>query len=235
MAKFYQVGGSVRDKFLGLPSKDIDYAVEAGSFEEMHQSILDRGGEVFLSTPQYFTIRARVPELGACDFVLCRKESAYSDGRRPDVVIVGSIFDDLARRDFTINAMALTEEGELLDPWGGMNDLQETKVIRCVGNAKSRFDEDGLRLIRAIRFSVTKGLKLDESIIQLLFDEPCVVWTLRGVSIERIREELFKAFHHDTWKTLGLLGAFGHLSRYLFDSSYGLGKQIWLKPTLEAR
>lgn len=229
MAVFYQVGGSVRDKQLGLNSKDIDYAVEAGSFEEMHQSILDRGGEVFLSTPQYFTIRARIPELGACDFVLCRKESAYSDGRRPDVVSVGTIYDDLARRDFTINAMAIREDGSYIDPHGGLADM-DIGIIRCVGKTVDRFTEDGLRMLRALRFNITLGLSLSNMIQECLKRPTFFAPRLNGVSAERIREELVKCFKHNTVLTLNKLQEYEHFRDHIL-----LGSGVWLKPTLEAR
>ena len=152
--KFYQVGGSVRDDLLGFPSKDIDYSVEAPSFEAMKSEIVNRGGEIFLEKPEYLTIRANVPNMGACDYVLCRKDGAYYDGRRPESVEIGTIRDDLARRDFTVNAMAINEDGELIDPHGGKVDLLH-KTLRCVGNAHERFSEDYLRMLRAIRFCIT--------------------------------------------------------------------------------
>lgn len=77
MACFFEVGGAVRDKLLGVQSKDIDYAVEAESFSAMRDAVIERGGKIFLETPQYLTIRAHVPKLGAADFVLCRKDGEY--------------------------------------------------------------------------------------------------------------------------------------------------------------
>jgi tRNA nucleotidyltransferase (CCA-adding enzyme) len=229
MAKFYQVGGSVRDELLGLKSKDIDYAVEAEGFEAMRQAIVERGGEIFLETPAYFTIRARVPELGACDFVLCRKDGEYKDGRRPKSVEPGTIFDDLARRDFTVNAIAKTEDGTLIDPHGGIDHVH-CKILRCVGSTDKRFDEDGLRMIRAIRFHVTKDLRIHNDIVECLMNPVFFVHNLRGVSAERVREELVKCFQHNTKLTLQVLNIFDDLRDYIF-SCWGL----WLKPTLEAR
>src|SRR4051812_9903063 len=110
-AKIYLVGGAVRDKIMNITPKDLDYSIECESFDAMRQYIIDRGGTIFLETPQYFTIRAKVPELGAADFVLCRRDGMYKDNRRPETVEVGTIFDDLARRDFTMNAIAIDEQG----------------------------------------------------------------------------------------------------------------------------
>ena len=89
-AKFFQVGGCVRDRLMGVPCHDIDFSVEAESFEAMREAILERGGTIYLDTPEFFTIRAKEPGLGTVDFVLCRKEGAYSDGRHPDKVEMGT-------------------------------------------------------------------------------------------------------------------------------------------------
>ncbi len=228
--KFYQVGGSVRDTLLGEKSRDIDYAVEASSFEDMRAAILSRGGEIFLETPQYFTIRAKVPALGACDFTLCRKEHwGYSDGRHPDKVEVGSLMDDLARRDFTINAMAYGEDGALIDPYGGVDDLADRKV-KCVGRADERFTEDGLRMLRALRFAIVKGFGLDHDIVDCLLSRRFFEPRLRGVSTERIKDELHKCFQHSTNETLIRLTIYTELRSYIFNNH-----QLWLKPTMEAR
>lgn len=229
MATFYQVGGSVRDELLGLKSKDIDYAVEAESFEAMREAILGRGGEVFLETPQYLTIRARVPSLGACDYVLCRKDGAYSDGRRPDSVECGTIYDDLARRDFTVNAIAKAEDGTIIDPHGGKEDLKRA-LLRCVGKASERFTEDGLRMIRAIRFGITKNLVLDDDIKSCLNDEHFFGPRLMGVSIERIRDEVYKCFAHSTPHAFYMFDKYSKFRDFLFRSG-----KLWLKPTLETR
>ena len=107
----YQVGGSLRDECLGRPCKDFDFSVEAPSYEAMREHLVQDGYTIFLEKPEYLTIRARFPkghpqERVCADFVLCRKDGFYSDGRRPDTVEPGTIYDDLARRDFTMNAMA---------------------------------------------------------------------------------------------------------------------------------
>lgn len=227
-AKFYQVGGSVRDEFLGLRSKDIDYSVEAESYAAMRQAILDRGGDIFLETPKYFTIRAKIPGLGACDYVLCRKDGAYSDGRHPETVEVGSIYDDLARRDFTMNAIARAEDGTIIDPFDGRTDIEQ-RLIRCVGTAKARFTEDGLRMLRAIRFSVTKNFRIADDIVTCIRHEDFFETRMWGVSDERIREELHKMFQHDSDYSFSLLGTFPEFRHFL------LRGKLWLKPTLEAR
>lgn len=226
MAKFYKVGGAVRDELLGVPVKDIDFAVEAPSYSAMKQAILDRGGKVFLETPQFFTIRAKVPKLGASDFVLCRKDRGASDGRHPDSVEAGTLYDDLARRDFTVNAMAKGENGVLIDPFNGIQDLA-THTLRTVGKARERFHEDYLRILRALRFSITKNMKLHEDIAECL-DDVEVVAGLRKISVERVREEMTKMFAHSTHATM--------YKFMQFDLLLGIFRwfpDLWLKPTLE--
>jgi len=221
MIKIYKVGGAVRDEILGVKSKDIDYAVEAPSWEDMKEYISAQG-KIYLETPQYFTIRAKLPELGDADFVLCRKDGEYTDGRRPDKVEMGTIYDDLARRDFTMNAIAIdTYTEELLDPFNGMEDINE-KVIRCVGSAKKRITEDSLRMLRAIRFAVTKGFKIDSDIDWILKKD---YYLLKNVSEDRVREELGKAFKHDTLRTLMFLNEYKPLTNFIFENF-----QIRLEP-----
>lgn len=228
-AKYYQVGGSIRDELLGLKSKDIDYTVEAPSYEAMKLDLICREADIFLEKPEYLTIRAKVPSMGGtCDFVLARRDGAYYDGRHPESVTPGSIYDDLARRDFTINAMARDLHGTLIDPHGGERDCKG-RVIRCVGTPEQRFSEDGLRMLRAIRFAITKEMVLETRIVECLnkpsFWEP----RLKGVSVERIREELLKCFQHDTYRTLTTFDMYRQLRNYLFTG------KLWLRPTLEAR
>lgn len=225
MAKFYLVGGFVRDQLLGVKSKDKDYTCVAPSFDAMRQAIIDRGGKIFLETPEYFTIRALVPEFGACDYVLARKESNYSDGRRPDKVEVGTLEDDLSRRDFTVNAMALDEQGRLIDPFDGKTDL-ELKLLKCVGDANERFSEDSLRLLRAVRFAITKGFEFHWEIREALRNKN-MIDKLRNVSSERIREELHRCFKFDTRKTL----EFVMIKFPLLMTAFPEG--MWLMPTMK--
>lgn len=223
-AKFYKVGGCVRDEILGLKSKDIDYSVEAASYEAMRDAVIQRGGEIFLETPQHFTIRAKVPGLGAADFVLARKDGAYSDGRRPDSVEAGTLLDDLARRDFTMNAIAQDEEGNFIDPFNGAKDISN-RFIQVVGSV-DRLREDSLRMLRAIRFAITKDFILSPQIFTFLsLGENAKL--LRNVSEERIREEMNKAFAADTLKTLTFLDHFTAIREVLF--SRGLSLETTLK------
>jgi tRNA nucleotidyltransferase (CCA-adding enzyme) len=223
VAKFYKVGGCVRDSLLGVKSKDIDYSVEAESFDAMREAIVARQGTIWLETEEYFTIRAKVPGMGDCDFVLCRKDGEYTDGRRPDKVEMGTLQDDLARRDFTMNAIAEKEDGTLVDPFGGQLDIKE-KVIRCVGHPHDRFGDDFLRMLRAIRFSVTKGFEMASSVEAAIHE---LGHNIGSVSVDRIRDELHKSLKFDTAKTLGLLSHFDLIHILFSNDKLGL----WLEPT----
>jgi tRNA nucleotidyltransferase (CCA-adding enzyme) len=227
MNKIFRVGGSVRDTFLGVKSKDMDFAVEAPSFDSMRETIIALGGKIFLETPEFFTIRANVPALGSADYVLCRKDGCYTDGRRPESVTIGTIFDDLARRDFTMNAIAVNaaNEFDVLDPHKGIEDITD-RLIRCVGDPRVRFGEDALRVIRAIRFAITKGFRIERNTANAMHGFCCNYKHFANVSTERIREESLKMFAADTGKALRLLDE--------FDLFGLLGERgIWLKPTVE--
>lgn len=240
--ELYEVGGCVRDGLLGIPTKDIDFTVVAPSYADMRAFLVDTGFEIFLETPEYLTIRARFPRLivderiprrftmeknlPTADFVLARKEGAYSDGRRPDEVIAGTLLDDLGRRDFTVNALARDFEGTLIDPFGGVYDL-EHGLLRAVGNAENRIREDALRALRAIRFHITKGFFWDGELEAALMSE----WLpplLASVSAERRREELDKCFKVNTMRTLDILASLPvEFRQAVFKDG------LRLKPTME--
>jgi tRNA nucleotidyltransferase/poly(A) polymerase len=229
MVKVFRVGGAVRDSFIGRENKDVDFAVEAESYETMKEYIVANGGKIYLETPEFFTIRGKMPDLGDADFVLCRCDGQYSDGRRPDSVSHGTIMDDLARRDFAMNAIALdTETGEILDPFGGEADIF-MNLIRAVGSAKERINEDPLRLLRAMRFSVTLNFALHPDLVDLLSDPEMSKKMMKTVSHDGVREEMDKMFKADTLKTLKALERFPHVRNAVF------GGNLWLKATDEKR
>ena len=220
----YEVGGSVRDRYMGRESHDEDFSavVENGGWPELLQWADQEMDEVFLVTPEFLTIRGK-KDGKIMDVVMARKEDGYSDGRHPDNVEPGTIDEDLARRDFTMNAMACKSE-LFLDLFGGAEDI-DNRLIRCVGYAADRFREDALRAIRAMRFSITLGFDMDEDIRSTLetnfmpdikarkecghdhyFNEnEYLSHQLASVSPERIREELKKMFAHDTIEAGSLL------------------------------
>lgn len=224
--KIYQVGGSVRDKIMGKPTKDIDFAVEAPSFDAMRQEVLSRGCTIFLESPQFFTIRAKHPTMGGVDFSLCRKDGIYRDGRHPEDVSIGTVYDDLARRDFTMNAIAIDPDtGEVLDPFGGAADIDQ-KLIRGVGDVCQRFDEDKLRALRALRFSITKDMSLHPSVAWAITD--LTAEDFKGVSTDRVRDELYKMFAFDTYRSIDILIRYPEIMKMMKE------RALWFKPTTEA-
>ena len=147
--KVYQVGGSVRDKLLGLPHHDLDYAVECGSFEQMVKYLTDQGYTIYSSKPEYGCVKARKGDEITSDFTICRKDGNYSDNRRPDTIVPSNLITDLSRRDFTMNAIAIDDTEQFIDPFGGREDIRR-RIIKCVGDPVDRLVEDPLRGIRAL-------------------------------------------------------------------------------------
>lgn len=214
--EMYLVGGIVRDMILGLKPHDHDFTVvmspeTKNPFNKMKVELVLRGVEIFVETPEFLTIRGRFakndPEYPgiAGDFVLARKDSLTSDGRRPDFVEPGTLEDDLARRDFTVNAMAMASNGGYIDLFGGKEDLVN-RTLRFVGDPMTRIREDALRVMRAYRFCVTKGFTLDYTTYEAIENnmrEICDL--LKKVSEERRADELSKMFRYDTLASLDVL------------------------------
>lgn len=207
---FFEVGGCVRDELLGLDIHDVDFSVEAESFEAMVAGLESMGFKIFQTREEFLTVRAGVPKSHAlrertkdADFVMCRADGPTADGRRPEFVTPGTILDDLARRDFTVNAIAREENGTLFDPFGGIEDVAN-RVLRFVGNPADRIAEDGLRVLRGFRFMVTKGfVPTPETDAALRSDLACEM--LEAVSLERVREELDKMFKARTLQSMHLV------------------------------
>lgn len=150
----YLVGGCVRDRLIGRPLHDIDIATSA--LPEAVQALFPRTIPTGL---QHGTVTVMVDGT-PFEVTTYRTESGYSDARRPDEVsFVSDVREDLSRRDFTFNAMAVGLGGELLDPFGGREDLS-AGIVRTVGHAADRFGEDALRMLRAIRFGAEFGFEL---------------------------------------------------------------------------
>lgn len=238
---FYEVGGKVRDEILGLKSKDVDYVAVPSDgllmdvssahdmFDILETYLKEEGFEIFLSTPDCFTVRVKFPKdhkyQGVADFVMARKEIGYIPNTRTPIIVPGTLKDDLERRDFTVNAMAKDGDGNIIDLFDGMIDLERMVLVTPLPTQQT-FDDDPLRILRAIRFAITKGFslkKLDYYINNYDYENKMGV-----VSSERIREELLKCFKHDTMGTLDMLNEYPTLKRYIFEN-----KLMWLKPTNE--
>src|SRR5690606_38048660 len=155
----------------------------------------------YVPVPEF---HGRKPRMVPADFVLARKDGMYKDGRRPSEVYPGTLFDDLARRDFTVNAMAYTVDAQLIDPFGGLDDIR-TMSLTGVGDATARFQEDALRVMRAIRFHVVKGFRLMPDVTHAMRTVSVLDALEDNIATDRIREELHKCFVHDTWATMRLL------------------------------
>ena len=238
MRKFkeYLVGGVVRDEILGLSNKDLDYVfvfeeldenqTADECFNEMYQNIQERG-EIFLSTPSCYTIRYKDRKTKEVkDVVMARKEIGYIEGTRTPIVKPGTLYDDLERRDATLNALAKDENGEIIDYFNGLTHLKYG-ILRTPLDPIKTFDDDPLRIIRFIRFSITKGFTIPDDIWKVMrgYDYENKMGV---VSTERIREELLKCFKFDTLKTLRTLTEYPGLMNYIFKNNL-----LWLKPTME--
>ncbi|HYF29154.1 MAG TPA: HD domain-containing protein [Candidatus Paceibacterota bacterium] len=184
----YLVGGCVRDLLLNRTPKDWDVTTNARP-EDIQRVFPDSFYENDFGTVGVKT-GAEDPKLAVVEVTPYRTETGYSDKRRPDEVIFGeSLEDDLARRDFTINAIALEDsKGQLVDPYKGQKDI-EAKVLRTVGNPADRFEEDALRLMRAVRLMAELGFALDSETAEAIRVKS---GNLRHISRERIREEFVR-------------------------------------------
>lgn len=230
--RIFEVGGSIRDMLLGKENKDRDFCAVAPSWEALLEWCKKNMSKIFLVTPEFFTVRGFMGGQ-PIDIVLCRKDGPSSDGRHPDEVTLGTLEDDLRRRDFTINALAvevdnnLNHIGEIIDLFGGQEDINRRR-LRCVGNTHDRLQEDGLRLLRAARFIVTKTVNPDEELQHALETSIWWQWLEETVSTERIREELHKMFKHDTQAAMKFLvwNCNPAACRRLFSGG------LWLKPHL---
>ena len=181
----YVVGGCVRDSLLGLTPHDWDLCTSALPQQGMELF----GEEKCIPTGlQHGTVTVKQGG-GLYEITTFRTEGTYTDGRHPDEVhFVPDVREDLARRDFTINAMAYNEKEGLVDPFGGQADLQ-SGVLRAVGVPHQRFTEDALRILRLYRFAARFGFSIDPPTAQAA-QELCA--HLDCVSVERIEEELAK-------------------------------------------
>ncbi len=182
----YLVGGCVRDSILGREPKDWDVATSA--FPDTVMWLFPYNLAVG-SSIEHGTVTV-VVDGEHIEVTTFRTEGEYSDNRRPDTVELGvTLQDDLRRRDFTMNAIAYDPITDtLIDPFLGQGHIADG-IIRCVGKPELRFAEDGLRIMRALRFQATLGFRLEDSVVGGI--RTCLA-SLRGVSGERFRDELLK-------------------------------------------
>lgn len=196
----YAVGGCIRDCVLGRMPDDWDITTSAKPEEIKHlfARTVDTG-------IKHGTVTVLLGGEGF-EVTTYRIDGAYEDGRHPtEVTFTASLKEDLRRRDFTINAMAYNDRSGLADLYGGLADI-EKQVIRCVGEAKERFEEDALRMLRAVRFSAKLGYQIEESTGEAI---KALAPNLQKISAERIQVELVKLVtspHPDYLRTAYELG-----------------------------
>jgi poly(A) polymerase/tRNA nucleotidyltransferase (CCA-adding enzyme) len=215
----YFVGGSVRDLLIGREPKDWDITTNATP-EEIQKLFPDSFYENDFGTVGVKT-ESEDPRLAVVEVTPYRTEEGYSDKRRPDKVTFGhSLEDDLARRDFTVNAIALDSQGHIVDPYKGQKDI-EAKVIRAVGDPRVRFEEDALRLMRAVRLVGQLGFALDTETAAAIKEKG---ENLSHISRERIRDELTRILESEQPMTaLVLAQQLGILEYIAPDLTRGIG------------
>lgn len=183
----YIVGGCVRDKILGRVPHDYDICTSAKP-DEVINVFRYFNFKVIETGLKHGTVTVMINN-EPYEITTYRIDGKYSDNRRPDSVeFTTSLEEDLSRRDFTINAMAYSPKDGLIDPFHGIYDIQK-KVIRCVGNPASRFQEDALRILRAMRFSIRLGFKISRSTFEAMNENKQLI---SNVSYERVNAELMK-------------------------------------------
>ncbi len=185
----YAVGGCVRDSILGKEPEDWDITTSAKPEEvkKIFYRTIDTG-------ILHGTVTVMLEKEGY-EVTTYRIDGEYEDNRHPkEVEFTANLTEDLKRRDFTINAMAYNTEDGMVDIFGGLKDIKDG-IIRCVGSARDRFDEDALRILRAIRFSAQLGFEIEEETLVAIIEKK---EHLKNISAERIREELNKLLlsHH---------------------------------------
>jgi len=222
----FMVGGCVRDILMGRAPKDWDVATSAspGEVQRLFEKTVPTG-------ERHGTVTV-ILDGGKAEVTTFRSESAYSDHRRPDsVTFVSDLKEDLKRRDFTINAMAMRADGTVMDYFGGGADLK-AGIIRCVGEARERFEEDALRMLRALRFSAELGFEIEEKTFLALKDCAALASHL---SPERVRDELSKILLTDRPDMISTAISLGLLAKYVSPGQTDLSGLARISKRLDAR
>ena len=187
----YIVGGCVRDSLLGKEPKDWDITTKAKPLE-----IINLFDKVVLTGLKHGTVTV-ILNKESYEVTTYRVDGEYEDNRHPkEVKFVSSLKEDLARRDFTINSMAYNEKDGLIDYFNGIGDLK-SRIIKTVGEPKKRFNEDALRMLRAIRFSAQLNFFIDQSTLNSIKE---LKDNIKNISKERIREEFNKIILNNSRK-----------------------------------
>src|SRR5579872_5525919 len=186
-AELYLVGGIVRDLLLGAPvGHDLDFATSSEP-RQTERALKAAGGKVYTVGEKFGTIGAIFNGDAHVEITTYRAEAYVPGSRKPSVAFRRHLEDDLARRDFTINAIALDpRDGKVSDPFDGRHDLSDG-LIQAVGDPTERFEEDPLRLLRAVRFASRLGFAIEPATAQAIRS---AAPALAGISRERVRDEL---------------------------------------------
>jgi len=202
----YAVGGCVRDSLLKEEPKDWDITTSA--FPEQVKQLFSRTVDTGI---QHGTVSVLFGK-ECYEITTYRIDGSYEDSRHPkEVSFTASLMEDLKRRDFTINAMAYNEEIGLVDLYHGAEDLRQKK-IRCVGNPQERFQEDALRMMRAVRFSAQLGFQIEDDVVETIKN---LAPNIEKVSEERIRTELVKILESNHPEKIKLLKETGLMKVFL--------------------
>ena len=199
----YIVGGYVRDHILGIESTDIDICTNAKV-----KDILDIFSDVNASSNEYGAVKI-ITNKAKIDITTYRRDLRYNGSRRKvEMEYVDNLIDDIQRRDFTMNTLCMSKEGNIIDVLGGRKDIED-KIVRCVGDINERINEDPLRMLRAVRFATVLDFKIEENLYDELKKNKELLETL---SMERIKEELTKILiHKNAIKGLDYLRRLGFL------------------------
>lgn len=192
----YAVGGAVRDALLGKAPDDFDITTDAtpDDVKKIFKKTFDTGIKHGTVTVLFDNEPIEVTTF--------RLDGEYKDNRKPETVtLVKDVVKDLSRRDFTINALCYNDEEGLLDLFGGVDDLNN-KIIRAIGDAEKRFNEDSLRILRAVRFSAQLGFTIEENTKKAIVSCACLV---KNLSVERIISEIDKIIMSDSPEHLKML------------------------------
>ena len=207
----YLVGGCVRDVLMDIRPHDWDICTSA-----LPEEVLELFPGSKPTGLKHGTVTVIIGSRSA-EVTTFRTEGDYRDHRRPDsVTFVSDLITDLSRRDFTMNAIALSADGMISDPYDGVRDIQD-RIIRCVGEPKLRFTEDALRMFRALRFSARLGFTIEYETCAAI--EACAPLAAE-LAPERVRDEIEKILLTSRPETMGAAISFGLMKRYIPGSGW---------------
>lgn len=199
----YIVGGYVRDYILGIESNDIDICTNAKV-----KDILDIFNDVNVISNEYGAVKL-ISNHANIDITTYRRDLRYNGSRRKvELEYVDNLIDDVQRRDFTMNTLCMSKEGQIIDILNGRKDIDD-RIIRCVGDINERINEDPLRMLRAVRFATVLDFRIEDKLYEELKKNKEL---LESLSMERIKEELTKILiHKNAIKGLDYLRRLGFL------------------------